>query len=561
MIEELRIRGVGVIDEALLELSPGFTVITGETGAGKTMILNSLRLLMGERGDSDLVRSGHPRIEVDGIFRTSTGARATLRELGFEPDEEMILSRTVPASGRSRGIVDGRPVPLKVLGELVHPLVTIHGQSDQWTVRQQQVQRRILDRYAGASHLRRLDEYQDLWAEMADLAKDIDLIRSEHDQRQAEIEYLTGLVDAVDALELSPTEEEDLQAQIDRLDYVADLTQEVSEAAMWVQGREGVVGALDCVGTAENHLRQASQLDAELSGIETRLGQVEAELADIFEELRGYLDGLREDPDELARLQQRRADIESLMKGRATSMVELLRWQEASKLRLSELTGEGFDQVALQERLDEMTVRLDKLGADLHSSRIAAGKRLATAVNAELGSLAMKQASFQVHIESGPARAHGMDDVTMELRSRKDTPFRPLGEGASGGEISRIMLALEVALGEQSEPGTYVFDEVDQGVGGHTATEIGRRLAKLGENQQVIAVTHLPQVAAFASAHFVLQRDGSVTSVEPVHGEERVAEIVRMLGGDWESETARRHAEELLMSGSWQDRKGKKVLD
>lgn len=556
MIEQLRISGVGVIDQALLDLSPGLTVITGETGAGKTMILNALRLLMGEKGDSELVRAGHKRIEVDGYFLTGPQLREKLESLGIEVGEETIVSRTVPAEGRSRAVVEGRPVPLRTLEELVSPLVTIHGQSDQWRVRRPQVQRDILDQYAGRAHLKDLDLYRKQWQRAVELKDQLDVLHGEHDQRQVELQYLEELVEAIDELDPLPTEEEDLERQIDRFNHVADLVKHVSSALASLRGFDTVLGVLDHLGEARSRLRQAGGLDDSLELSGTRLEQVETEIADVADVLRDYLETLREDPDELSRLQQRRSDLESLMKGRATTVKELLEWREEARVRLEELTGEESNPEHLAAELADVQLSIRKIGAALMKSRANAAKKLAGAVNGELTDLAMAQASFRVSVKETTPQPYGIDRVQMELRGRPGAPYRALGEGASGGEISRVMLALEVALGEQSAPGTYIFDEVDQGIGGHTATEVGRRLAKLSENQQVIAVTHLPQVAVFADRHLVLRKDGVKTVIEEADGERRVDEIVRMLGADLASPTARRHAGELLAGEPWEDREG-----
>ncbi len=557
MIEELRIKGLGVIDEAHLDLSPGFTVITGETGAGKTMVLTSLRLLLGEKGDGALVRTGHPQIEIDAIIQPTATVAKHLAELGFE-SEELILSRTVPANGRSRAAAQGRPVPLRTLEELVSPLLTIHGQADQWRVRRSQVQRALLDTYAGEQHQQLLARYREQWAAVTTLKRTLDELHRDHDQQQIEINYLREVITTLTQLAPQVGEEEELPALIERYSHVADLAQTVGDAVQTLQGEDNLVGVLDLLGQCAAELRSAAGLDSALTSYSDRLAQVEGEVADIAADLWQYVDQLSEDPDELASLQQRRADLEALMKGRATTVAELLDWQVEAEARLAELTGSGADPEQVAQQLAAAQSQLRELGDQLHRSRHQAGLRLAKIVNRELHELAMPQAQFRVQVQAEEPQAHGSDDVQMELRARPDAPFRPLGDGASGGELSRVMLALEVALGEQAEPGTYIFDEVDQGIGGHTATEVGRRLAQLGQTQQVVAVTHLPQVAACADRHYVLRRHGQQTSVEEAVGEDRVEEIVRMLGGKADSDPVRRHAAELLADKPWQDRERKK---
>ncbi len=553
MIDQLRISGVGVIDQALLDLSPGFTVITGETGAGKTMILTALRLLVGEKADTALVRKGHKQIEVDGTFQLQQGLTEALADLGLDADEEMIVSRTVPKEGRSRAVLQGRPAPLTTLRELVGPLVTIHGQADQWRVRRADVQRDLLDSYGGAELAETLEQYSEHWSRAVQLKKTLDHLHEDHDQRQIEIRYLSEIVSSVEELALAPNEEDELQQQIDRLSHTAELSQEVTFAFEALRGTELRGGVEDGLSRATGSLRQAALIDSQLERLAERLDQAEADIADAASELRDYLETLEEDPAELARLQQRRADLENLMKGRATSAAELLEWLASAKSRLEELVALSGDPTRIAEELADTQQDVLRIGKNLHGLRARAAKELSAAVTEEIRALAMSGADFRVSVEQGTPTASGLDAISMDLRGRPGGPFRPLGDGASGGELSRLMLALEVVLGQTRPPGTYVFDEVDQGIGGHTATEVGGRLKRLGSGQQVIAVTHLPQVAALADLHLVLQREGAETSVQAVSGQRRVEEIMRMLGADPKSTSARRHAEELLGGKSWQD--------
>ncbi len=546
MIEELRISGVGVIDSAQMDLSEGFTVITGETGAGKTMVLTALRLLLGEKAQTALVQKGRRQMEVDGVLAVPGTVRAQMEELGLSTDGELIVSRTVPAEGRGRIAAQGRPVPARTLQELVGPLITIHGQSDQWNVRRSNVQRDVLDLYAGGTHADMLAQYRLAWSRLVQASERLEKLHQEHDQREIEVRYLAEVVAAIEDLDPEPDEEVDLARQIDRLANAAELSEEVTGAFLALHGEDVRDGVGDTLGRTSQTLHQLGAVDPGLEVLASRLEQAEAEVADVAAELRGYVDLLEEDPSQLARLQQRRADLESLMKGRATTATELLDWLMSARERLSELSGEDTDPEKVAQVLAEAKAAVLQLGTDLSMSRARAGLALADAVNGELGALAMPGASFRVHIQEEEPGPFGLDRISLDLQARPDGPFRPIGEGASGGEISRVMLALELALGQRKSPGTYVFDEVDQGIGGHTATEVGRRLGLLAESQQVIAVTHLPQVAAFADRHFVLSRDGDLTDVSLVQGHARVEEIMRMMGAKSDSVSGRRHAEELL---------------
>ena len=546
MIEQLRISGVGVIDTAQMDLSPRFTVITGETGAGKTMVLTALRLLIGEKAQADLVREGHRQIEVDGVFIPSDATLELLDRLGLEVEDELIVSRTVPAQGRSRAVAQGRPVPQQTLRDLVGPLITIHGQSDQWRVRREGVQRELLDLYAGPEHQSLLAQYRSAWASAVEKKERLDRLHSERDQREIEVRYLVEVIGAVEALDPLPGEETSLNQQIDRFDHVAQLSDAVMSSLALLRGGDESYGAADSLGQAVGVLRQLGAVDSDLDRLADRLSQVEAEVLDVAGDLRDYLGTLEDDPVGLARLHQRRSDLEGLMKGRATTAQGLLDWLQDARSRLEELTGADADPEKVVQELESAKAEVLRLGAELSASRKNAGEILADSVNGELGALAMPGAKLRARLEKVAPGPFGLDRVSLDLKARQDGPFRPIGESASGGEISRVMLALELVLGQRKEPGTYVFDEVDQGVGGHTATEVGRRLERLSQSQQVIAVTHLPQVAAFADRHFVLRRDGENTSVGEVSGGARVEEVMRMMGADQGSVSGRRHAEELL---------------
>lgn len=552
MIAEMRISGLGVIDKAVLDFAPGLTVLTGETGAGKTMVLTSLRLLLGDKGDAGLIREGHPQIEVDGIIEPTTKLRRYLEELGIKAvDEEIIISRTVPRSGRSRATIEGRPVPLRVLGDTVGGLVTIHGQADQWRVRQATTQRHMLDQYAGAGHNQVVEAYQSAWREAVEAKRHLDEIREGFDQRQVEIQYLSEVTEAIDTLDPSVEEEEALDREIDCLTNAAELGQDVNSALGWLSGEGPVAEGL---GQALAALRKAMTFDAGLESFLNRVEVLGVEANTLGEELGNYLELLRDDPQQLDELVRRRSDLESLLRGRATTVAELLEWNETAKKRLDELQSAESDPETAAEMLRVAQKQVLECGSKLRVSRQKAAKGLEKAVARELQALAMPNATFRIVVEETKPGANGADEVRMELQPHPDAPFRALGEGASGGELSRLMLALEVALGQRAQGGTYVFDEVDAGIGGQTATEVGKRLAKLAQNQQVVVVTHLPQVAAFADTHLVVAKNDGKTVVEEVSAEKRVDEIVRMLGGEGDSVAARRHALELLERNGWKNR-------
>lgn len=552
MIDRLRLSGLGVIDQATLELDPGLTVLSGETGAGKTMVLTSLRLLLGEKGDAALVREGHRQIEVDGVVAIPQHLRGELEELGLDPQiDELIVSRTVPAEGRSRAVLDGRPVPLRTLAEITGRLVIVHGQADQWRVRRGTVQMEMLDEFAGPEHARLLEEYSRAWTDAVRRKKALDRLHADFGQRQVEIQYLGEITAAIRDFDPRMGEENEIDQEIDRLANVAELREAVEAAARDVNGTDGFDGGTDMLGKAAARLQSASRYDESLAALSQRLLGALADATEVGEELRDYRERLLDDPAQLAALHQRRADLDTLLKGRANTTEELLRWCADATERLDELTGGESDPEQAAKQLEKAQELVLRWGRKLSESRRAAAAVLEEAVERELSALAMASAQFRIALTGTKPTARGLEEVSMELKPRPDAPFRPLGDGASGGELSRILLALEVAMGEKSKPATFVFDEVDAGVGGRTATEVGRRLAALARGQQVLVVTHLPQVAAFADRQLVVSREDNRTTVHEVSGEERVREIVRMLGGEEDSVAARRHALELLEAGSW----------
>lgn len=548
MILSMSITGLGVIDRTGLEFGEGLTVLTGETGAGKTMVLTSLGLLLGSRADASVVRRGSDRAVVDGVFVVDETVAEQVRELGGVVEEgELIVSRSVAAQGRSRAHAGGRPVPAATLAEVVGSLVTVHGQAEQLTLRSAHRQRETLDAFGGAELAAVNGEYRQAWEAAVSAKRRLDASRTDEVGRRAEIEVLTSVLATLDELDLHPGEEDELLAETTRLTNVEDLRTHVGGARALLVGDEDTDGATGLARRAVDELRAAHRFDATLEDQGRRLVAACLELEAVADDLEAHLGALEADPARLAALHQRRASIKDLLKGRASDVAELLDWAEGARRRLADLTSLELDPDLLEEELHRAQDRVREVGARLSAARARAGEALATAVTEELHGLAMPAATFHVVLTSRKPGPHGLEDITLALQPHPDVEPRPLGQGASGGELSRVMLALEVVLGEHGGGGeTFVFDEVDAGIGGHTAVEVGRRLARLAAGRQVIVVTHLAQVAAFASTHLVVEKDGATTTVRSVNGEERLVELMRMMGADADSEAARRHAEELL---------------
>lgn len=573
MLTELRISGLALLEDCSLELGPGLTAITGETGAGKTMLLTALRLLTGGRAEAKIIKAGRKRTEVDALITVPPSAAKELEEAGFYPEDpeggegeespmpaEIAFSRTVLPT-RSKAAISGRPVPARMLADTVGGLISIHGQADQWRLKSARHQRELLDDYAPGPHADLLVSYAKNWENTRDLRAHALELEANKDRLEVELRYLQEISAEVDALDPAPDEEEILDAGIDRLSNVEALRDAVSGALASLSGNDNDessfglphAGASDGLGEAAEALRRAVDLDPDLGGLAQRAQTLEVETAALASDLRDYTAILFDDPYELARLHDRRAALTDLCRGRARNAAELLEWNTDAKARIAELEGEGGDPKAARRALEVAEKALEAAALALHDSRVAAGRALSEAVNFELADLALAHAEFLVEVSDAPAGPTGADKVEMLLRPHPSAPASPLGEGASGGELSRIMLALEVVLAAGEEPQTMVFDEVDAGIGGLTANQVGRRLKRLSKYHQVLVVTHLPQVAALADANFVVEKVDGNASVRELRCQGRTDEIVRMLGGDDSEGAARRHALELQNQGDMEE--------
>ncbi|MFE1291885.1 DNA repair protein RecN [Streptomyces sp. NPDC058751] len=569
VLEEMRIRSLGVIDDAVVELSPGFTAVTGETGAGKTMVVTSLGLLLGGRADPALVRIGAKSALVEGRISVPADGTAVVRaeEAGAELDEGVLLiSRTVSAEGRSRAHLGGRSVPVGVLAELADELVAVHGQTDQQGLLKLSRQRQALDRYAGDAVAVPLAKYAGAYRRLRAVSAELDEITTRARERAQEADMLRFGLDEIAAVEPRAGEDAELAAEAERLGHAEALASAATAAHAALAGNpedpEGI-DAATLVAGAHRALEAVRSHDAALAVLSGRIGEINILLGDVAGELAGYADDLDADPLRLAAVEERRAALTQLTRKYGEDVDAVIAWAEASAERLTELDGDD-------ERIGELTAERDALRGELGGlaqaltdARTEAAERFAAAVTAELASLAMPHArvSFEIRqtddpegvevggrpVAYGPA---GADEVELLLAPHPGAPPRPIAKGASGGELSRVMLAVEVVFAGTDPVPTYLFDEVDAGVGGKAAVEIGRRLAKLAKSAQVVVVTHLPQVAAFADRQLLVEKtnDGSVTrsGVKVLEGEERIRELSRMLAGQEDSETARAHAEELL---------------
>jgi DNA repair protein RecN (Recombination protein N) len=571
MLAEIRIQGLGVIDDATLDLDPGLTVLTGETGAGKTMVVTGLNLLGGGRAEASRVADGARRAVVEGRFSAGAAALAVADEVGADPDDDgtLIAVRTVGADGRSRAHLGGRSVPAGVLARLAEATLAVHGQNDQLRLLRTAEQRAMLDRFAGDAVVEPLARYRAVRAEWLRVGAELVERRNGARRLAQEADLLRHGLTEITAVNPQPGEDVGLVAHARRLAEADDLRAVAAAAQAALVGAEDVPdapAALALIGEARHRLAAAG--DAELSALDARLAEALALLGDVGAELACYLDKLDADPERLAAVLSRQAELKALTRKYAADVDGVLAWADAARQRLGSLDVSDEALAALTARGDGLAVELADHAAALTAARTEAAARLAADTTAELAGLAMPDARLLVAVTQRAATpgaddavrvgrrelvagADGVDEVELRLVAHAGASPQPLHKGASGGELSRVMLALEVALAGADPVPTMVFDEVDAGVGGRAAVEIGRRLARLATRHQVIVVTHLPQVAAYADRHLVVDKSrhggGMARSrVRTLDEDERIVELARMLAGLDDTDTGRAHAEELL---------------
>ncbi len=566
MLEEVQITGLGVIDEAVLELSPGFNVVTGETGAGKTMVVSGLGLLFGGRADPSRVRPGTERAVVEGRLRIDPGGTVARQvgEAGGDLDDDgstVILTRSVSAEGRSRATAGGRSVPVSLLTYLAEDLVAVHGQSDQQQLLRPGRQRQALDRFGGPELAELLAAYQRSYHRHQQVAAELDELTSQAMQREREAEDLRRGLSEVERAEPAAGEDVELVAEEERLAN-ADALHSAATAAHEALAGDPTASyeAADVLGllaAARTALESAAQHDPKLGALAGRVGEAAYLLADVAGELAAYAQSVEADPARLAMVQERRAELARLVRAYAPGgdTAALLAWAKAAAARLSELDSDEDRIGELGRQEAELAATVADLAGQLTAARTQAAKRFADEVTDELTALAMPHARVSVAVTPAPSFGpHGADEVEIRLAAHPGAPALPLHKGASGGELSRVMLAIEVVFAGADPVPTFVFDEVDAGVGGKAAVEVGRRLARLARLAQVIVVTHLPQVAAFADMHLVVEKasDGTVvrSGITRLDDAGRVRELSRMLAGLEDSEFGQAHASELLTAAS-----------
>ena len=556
-LEEITIRSIGVIDQSALEISKGLTVLSGETGAGKTMILTALNLILGGKADSSLIRKGSERLVASGRFAIPKASENLFEDLIID-NGQIIITRTVNNDGKSKATSNGVNVTASMLSTVASQLVEVHAQSANQSISKSAKQRELVDRFAQldlSAYLSCLNAYHEMKARITALTKSIA-------QKESELAELVEFSGAFANIKPRAGELLEIEAEISRLSSVQELGLATQEALSAISQDE--FGALTLLGNARRALEKSKEKDQSLEVIYQQVSESFFTLDDANSALNSYTGSLEADPQRLEFLHNRKADLIAFVKrfggsqDYEESIKELVIKYKNSTDAIADLNGGDERLVQLENELKSIKKRLLSAAQEVSSVRVKAAEKLSKAVTLEIQALSMPHASFITHVDSpdysSPKESHfsssGCDEVSMHIQSHKDAPLVALAKGASGGEMSRVMLALEVVIASTHPVGTYVFDEVDAGVGGKAAIEVGRRLHELSKHAQVIVVTHLPQVAAWADSHFVVQKnsDGLVSQsdVQKVEGEQRIQEIARMLAGLEGSSSAREHATELL---------------
>ncbi|WP_436326265.1 DNA repair protein RecN [Brevibacterium sp. FAM 27836] len=553
MISELRISHLGVIAEAEVELDTGFTVVTGETGAGKTMFVSALSLLMGRKVGSGVVRKGAEKAEVEGIFTdVAETVRERIEEAGGSAEDEAIISRTVALKGRARATAGGRTVPISVLTDISSDLITLHGQSEQLRLKGTAQQRQLLDAAGGQRLAEVAARYRAAFESWKETEARVSRIKDSTAARRERILWLRGCLEAIDAVRPEPGEDETLTAQAAKLGAAAEITRAVGAAHDLLLGSEAddAGAAVDLVHQAIAAISDVESSDRELTTIREALGDAVLRLSDSAAELSSYLSGFDElGETSLEETEARRAELGTLAPY-GQNVAEVLDFETRSAAELTELETEDRDLDGLDAELDQARTEMEEAAAALSEIRTATAQEFSQAVSEELAALSMPKASVDFELTPREPTSHGADEVRLTFAAHASSTPDDIGKIASGGELSRVMLAIEVVRAASESIPTYVFDEVDAGVGGKAAVEIGRRLAKLARNAQVIVVTHLPQVAAWADTHVTIVKDDDAetvrSGVQELSDEDRVVELSRMLAGMDDSDSAKAHAAELL---------------
>ena len=556
-LEEISIRGLGVIESTNIEFKPGLTVLTGETGAGKTMVLTALSLVLGSKSDSDLVRQGQERAVITGKFAVPKQIADLIIESGGEvEDESVVITRTLSTAGKSRVLVGGAVSSTSAVNQFAQSLVEIHAQSSSSKLTKPAVSRELLDRFAGVD----LSEYKNIYDQYQQMISRISDLQSQLSQRDKEMAMLAEFVTEFEKLNPKSGELTQIENEIARLGSVEQLNQAVSASLNLLEDDE--ISAINLLQQIRKNLDQVHGKDIALDQLSDRFTETLLNLSDVGSDLTGYLSNLEADPNRFASLQERKSSLNSLLKryGKGSekdaAYEQLIVDGQNAKSKISDLSGGDERVKELEKEAGKLFAQLKTLAVSISNHRKSGSEKLSKLVTEEINNLAMPNSKFVIEqkiADSSDASNYsttGLDEIAILFSGHSGAVPLSLSKVASGGELSRVMLALEVVIAEAEPIGTYIFDEVDAGVGGKAAVEVGRRLAKLAKSAQVIVITHLPQVAVWADSHLVVKKseNGLVTQSDVIemNADARKVEIARMLSGQEDSKTAQEHATELL---------------
>ena len=563
-LEEIHIKNIGVITGAALEFNKGLTVLTGETGAGKTMVLTALNLVLGGKSESTLVRTGEDRLSASALFSIPKNRVSSFEELGLEvEDGTLTISRNVTKDGKSKAVASGVAVSASTLSEASAHLIEIHGQSSGLSITKGSRQRELLDRFAGETLSKNLLVYQENLNEYTSIKSRISELKKNAATREEALASLELFSKTISKLSPKANEFKSIDDEVSKLSSVVELRVAITFALEALESEDS--GAINSLGQAKKSLDNVKSKDSQVEKFSDDFNEAFFILADLMPNLTSYLESLEADPQRLDQLQERKSELSAFVKKWGDlpdldqSLAALIQRGKTISAQLEDLSG-GEERIeALEKELNQIKKNLLTEAKALSKIRNQVALKLAGEVSTEMHSLSMPQTNLRIEVASpeydaalkeSDFTAFGCDSVSMFLQTHRDGPLVSLAKGASGGEMSRVMLALEVVIAASNPVGTYIFDEVDAGVGGAAAIEVGRRLHALSKNAQVIVVTHLPQVAAWGDSHYVVEKsiDGTVISsgVNRVEGDDRVSEIARMLAGLQESSSAKEHASELL---------------
>lgn len=556
MLAELRISGSAIVEDLEIDLGSGLTVITGETGTGKTTLLTALALLMGGKPEGPGTAVRQDRMTVEGVWTDIPPAVVErIRDAGGDLDDgQLVLRRTISADGRTRAFAGGASVPAAVLAEVGEMLTAIHGQADQLLLRRPAMQRDLVDAFAGAEHLARVAEHGQVWKSLQQACTELRALELDTHAHERAREAAQADLEAIDAIDPVAGEDNQLRQEASRLEALEDTVTEVAQAALALDGDPdtGQPGVNELLTRAIGDVRVASQNEAALAEVVQQLMQANALINDAQVRLAQHANDLDAEPGRLDAIQQRRALLTDLMRRFATDgegLEGVLRHRERARALIETPSQEERCEL-LAQQIQQLQAQVDELAMIISQTRRQAADTLSQQVTAEIRSLAMPTTSFEALVSDDEASAYGCDAISFTLRHREGADGVAIAKSASGGELSRIMLALEVVATGADPVGTFVFDEVDAGVGGRSAVDVGLRLGRLGNTGQVIVVTHLPQVAAFGSQHVAVVRPAGAdrAHIEVLADESRIEEITRMLAGLEGSQAGQAHAEELVQT-------------